>query len=322
MKVKISRISYHLPDRVEGEEELKSDNPDWDMPKIIAKTGIHKRRIASEGETAVDLAYEAANKLFSTNPQREEIDLLILVTQSPDYVLPPSACILQNRLGLSQNCMAFDVNLGCSGFVYALSIAGGLIESGAAHKSLILCADTYSKYIAKTDRTCRPLFSDGAAAVLVEAAAADCVGPFDFGTDGAGYDRLIVKNSGARDVGLARGALEMRGSEVFLFTMRVVPPCINKLLDRAGLTFEDIDLFVFHQASRLVIENLVRTMSLDESKVYTNLESIGNTVSASIPIALKDAEMQKRLKEGDTVMLVGFGVGLSWGATLIKWCAA
>jgi len=322
MKVKISSISYHLPERVEGEDELKSDNPDWDMPKIIEKTGIYKRRIASEGETAVDLAFEAANKLFSADPRREEIDLLILVTQSPDYVLPPSACILQGRLGLSQNCMAFDVNLGCSGFVYALSIAGGLIESGAAHKGLILCADTYSKYIAKNDRTCRPLFSDGAAAVLVEETDADCIGPFDFGTDGAGYDRLIVKNSGARDAGLARGALEMRGSEVFLFTMRVVPPCINKLLERAGLSFQDIDLFVFHQASRLVMENLVRTMSLDESKVYTNIESIGNTVSASIPIALKDAEMQHRLTDGDKVMLVGFGVGLSWGATLIKWSAS
>ena len=323
MKVKISTISYHLPDTIEGVETLQHDNPDWDMPKILDKTGIQNRYISSPNETAVDLAFQAGKKLLENIPQIEEINLLILVTQSPDYVLPTSACILQDRLGLSKNCMAFDVNLGCSGFVYALSIAGSLIESGVAHKGLILCADTYSKYIEKNDRTCRPLFSDGAAAILVESAAMDSIGPFELGTDGAGYDRLIVKHSGARDFGQIenafRGPLEMYGSDVFLFTMRAVPLCISKLLDRTKLTLENIDLFVFHQASKLVIENLIRTMSLDKDKVFTNFENIGNTVSASIPIALKDAETQGRLKEGDTVMLIGFGVGLSWGATLIRW---
>lgn len=323
MKVKISAISYHLPETMEGVDTLQRDNPDWDMPKILDKTGIHNRYISSPGETAVDLAFAAGKKLLGNLTSHEEIDLLILVTQSPDYVLPTSACILQDRLGLSKNCMAFDVNLGCSGFVYALSIAGGLIESGVARKGLILCADTYSKYIGKNDRTCRPLFSDGAAATLVESSATDRIGPFELGTDGSGYDRLIVKHSGAREAGQVadscRGSLEMYGSDVFLFTMRVVPTCINKLLVRTGLTFDNIDLIVFHQASKLVIDNLIRTMSLDTSKVFTNFENIGNTVSASIPIALKDADTQGRLKEGDTVMLVGFGVGLSWGAAVIRW---
>lgn len=327
MKIKISAISYHLPEAVEGVETLQRDNPDWDMPKILDKTGILNRYISTAGETAVDLAFAAGKKLLGTIPNIEEIDLLILVTQSSDYVLPTSACILQDRLGLPKNCMAFDVNLGCSGFVYALSIAGSLIESGVARKGLILCADTYTKYIGKNDRTCRPLFSDGAAATLVESSATDDMGPFELGTDGAGYDRLIVKHGGAREsdrkadqvAAACRGSLEMSGSDVFLFTMRVVPPCINKLLDRTGLTLENIDLFVFHQASKLVIENLIRTLSLDKDKVFTNFENIGNTVSASIPIALKDADTQGRLKEGDTVMLVGFGVGLSWGATLIRW---
>ncbi|MFZ2406730.1 MAG: ketoacyl-ACP synthase III [Methylobacter sp.] len=323
MKIKISNISYHLPDNIEDVETLQRDNPDWDMPKILDKTGIHKRHISSLGDTAVDLAFEAGKKLFVDMPDHEEIDLLILVTQSPDYVLPSSACILQDRLGLSKNCMAFDVNLGCSGFVYALSIAGGLIESGVARKGLILCADTYSKYIEKNDRTCRPIFSDGAAAILVERSDVDCIGPFEFGTDGAGHDRLIVERSGAREADQAgdssRGSLVMHGSDVFLFTMRVVPACVTALLERAGLTLENIDLFVFHQASKLVIDNLIRTLSLDKGKVFTNFENIGNTVSASIPIALKDADMQGRLKEGDTVMLIGFGVGLSWGAMLMRW---
>jgi 3-oxoacyl-[acyl-carrier-protein] synthase-3 len=330
VKVKISSISYHLPDSVEGVETLQRDNPDWDMPKILDKTGIRTRYISSPGETAVDLAFAAGMKLFSTISNYEEIDLLILVTQSPDYVLPTSACILQDRLGLPKNCAAFDVNLGCSGFVYALSIAGSLIESGVARKGLILCADTYSKYIDKNDRTCRPIFSDGAAATLVEGSDDDCMGAFEFGTDGAGYDRLIVKEGGARETGkeanqVAKsclGSLEMSGSDVFLFTMRVVPQCINKLLVRTGLALESIDLIVFHQASKLVIENLIRTLSLDKNKVFTNFENVGNTVSASIPIALKDAETQGRLKNGDRVMLVGFGVGLSWGATLIRWSAA
>ena len=194
------------------------------MPRILEKTGIYQRFISAGGETAVDLAFEAGKKLLADISGREEIDLLILVTQSPDYVLPTSACILQDRLGLSDRCLAFDVNLGCSGFVSALGIAGGLIESGVATKGLILCADTYTKYIDKHDRTCRPLFSDGAAATLLERSDRDGIGPFDFGTDGSGHDCLIVRGSGAREAsqvtGSCRGRLEMRGSDVFLFTMR------------------------------------------------------------------------------------------------------
>ncbi len=325
MKAKISALAYHLPDTMEQADVLQGDNPDWVMPKIMEKTGIHTRYISAQGETAVDLAGAAGEKLFAEIPCREEVDLLVLVTQSPDYVLPTSACILQDRLSLSTGCMAFDVNLGCSGFVYALSIVGGLIESGVAHKGLILCAETYSKYIEKDDRTCRPIFSDGAAAILVEGSKADDMGPFEFGTDGFGYDRLIVRQSGARDTDQPadsqRGSLEMHGSDIFLFTMRVIPQCINKLLERTGRTLPEIDLFVFHQASKLVIDNLIRLMSLDNEKVFVNYDSIGNTVSASIPVALKDASAQGCLKEGDTVMLVGFGVGLSWGATLIRWTA-
>jgi len=326
MKARISAITYHLPDEREGIDTLQFDNPDWDMQKILEKTGILNRYIAAPEETAVDLALQAGKDLLGKIKQFDDIDLLIFVSQSPDYVLPTSSCILQDQLGLSKNCMAFDINLGCSGFIYALSIASSLIESGVAHKGLILCADTYSKYIEKNDRTCRPLFSDGAAAILVECSNTECIGPFELGTDGAGYDRLIVRNSGARKTEqFAEGghrSIEMYGSDVFLFTMRTVPLCINKLFARTGLTFEDVDLIVFHQASKLVIDNLVRTMSLDKSKVFINYENIGNTVSASIPIALKDAEMQGRLKEGNTILLVGFGVGLSWGATLICWASA
>jgi len=323
MKVKISSISYHLPEKTEGLIDLQRDNPDWDMPKLLEKTGIRTRHIASSDQTASDLAYIAAEQLLSDTQIRNQIDLLILVTQSPDYLLPTSACILQDRLRLSQNCMAFDINLGCSGFVSALSVAGGLIESGVINTGLILCADTYSKYIDKHDRACRPIFSDGAAAILVERTAIDSIGPFDFGTDGSGFEHLIVRRGGARDPDKASDhshpILEMHGSDVFVFTMRVVPACIVKLLARAGLNIDQVDLFIFHQASRLVIENLIRLMSLDEKKVFNNHEFIGNTVSATIPIALKDAVANGRLTTGQTVVLVGFGVGLSWSAVVLRW---
>ena len=302
---------------------MQEENPDWNIPAILEKTGINNRFIAAPEETAVDLALTAGKKILRGLPDVATIDLLILVTQSPDYILPTSACILQDKLGLSKSCMAFDINLGCSGFVYALSIASSLIESGVASKGIIICADTYSKYIGRSDRTCRPLFSDGAAATLIEASNLDCVGPFEFGTDGAGYDRLIVKAGGARyGKKLAAGYndfLEMSGSEVFLFTMQAVPRCITKLLERIAVKLEDVDLVMFHQASKLVIDNLIRIMLLDKDKVFTNYQDIGNTVSASIPIGLKDAQTQGRLKDGDTVLIAGFGVGLSWGATLVKW---
>ena len=323
MKVKIDSSAYYLPEKKEDNKDLLLDNPDWDISKISEKTGIYSRSIASPHQTAVDLAFEAGNKLLKDISFKEDIDLIILVTQSPDYVLPTSACILQNQLGLSKKCMAFDINLGCSGFVYAISVAGSLIESGVAKKGLILCSETYTKYIHKNDRTCRPIFSDGASATLLVGSNSDNIGPFVFGTDGSGYEKLIVREGGAREpniiVDSSYGLIEMNGADIFLFTLSSVPACINMLLDKSNLKIEDIDLFVFHQASKLVLENLIRTMSLDKDKVFINLKYVGNTVSASIPIALKDAETQGRLKNGDTIMLVGFGVGLSWGATLTTW---
>ncbi|VVH61808.1 3-oxoacyl-[acyl-carrier-protein] synthase, KASIII (EC [uncultured Gammaproteobacteria bacterium] len=323
MKIKINLSAYYLPEKKEDNRDLKRDNPDWDMSKISEKTGVFIRSIALSHQTAVDLAFEAGSKLLKDLSYKADIDLIILVTQSPDYVLPTSACILQDRLGLSKECMAFDINLGCSGFIYALSVAGSLIESGVAKKSLVLCSDTYTKYIRKNDRTCRTLFSDGASATLLTASDSDDIGPFIFGTDGSGYDKLIVRESGARklseNVDSHYGFLEMSGADVFLFTLSTVPVCVNNLLNKSKLNIEDIDLFVFHQASKLVIENLIRAMSLDKDKVFINLKNIGNTVSASIPIALEDANIQGRLKNGDKIMLVGFGVGLSWGATLITW---
>ncbi|MFH1386135.1 MAG: ketoacyl-ACP synthase III [bacterium] len=317
MKVEIQAIEYYLPEKTEDGKVLKNDNPDWRIDDIEKKTGVYVRHIAEPGQTAVDLALIASEKLFSSVHSRHDIDFIIMVTQSPDYALPTSACILQDRLGIKKDCAAFDVNLGCSGFVYALAIGGSMLEAGIARKGLIVCSETYTKYIDKSDRTCRPLFSDGGAAIVLAQSKADLLGPFELGTDGSGFSSLIVPSSGARKE--EGDKLVMDGAKVFMFTMDRVPKCVNSLLEKAGKTIEDIDLFVFHQASKLVMENIIRRLQLPEEKVFINCQKVGNTVSASIPIALKDAAEQKRLKKGDQVMLIGFGVGLSWGGCLIKW---
>lgn len=320
MKVKIKAIEYYLPPNTKSTESLAKENPDWQIEKIKKKTGIKMRHIADYNQTAVDMAVLSAEKLFSSGVNKEEIDLLILITQSPDYVLPTSACIIQDRLGLKKSCMAFDVNLGCSGFVYGLVIGGSLIESKTGKKGLIICSDTYTKHIDKDDRTCRPLFGDGAAAVLIEDCCDDTLGPFELGTDGSGFRDLIVPSSGSRiSENKEDPKLFMDGAKVFMFTMDAVPKCVNSLLGKANKTIDDVDLFVFHQASKVVLDNIIRRLDIPKDKVFKNYSKIGNTVSASIPIALKDAVNAKKLKKGDRIMLVGFGVGYSWGGCFLEW---
>lgn len=321
MKVSIKAVEYYLPPKTEDGSTLKKDNPDWRIEDIEKKTGVQMRHIADPEQTATDMAELAAGKLFAVGIPKENIDFLVLVTQSPDYTLPTSACILQDRLGLPKSCLAFDVNLGCSGFIYGLAIGGSLIEAGLARRGLLCCSETYSKYIDKADRVCRSLFSDGAAVALLESCDRHDLGPFEMGTDGSGFRNLMVPLSGARMAVTEtdKKRLFMAGADVFMFTMDKVPECVTTLLGKSGKTISDIDCFVFHQASKLVIDNVVRRLELPEEKVFRNYKMIGNTVSASIPIALKEAVSEKKIKKDDLVMLIGFGVGYSWGSCLIKW---
>jgi 3-oxoacyl-[acyl-carrier-protein] synthase-3 len=314
LKTTIKKIEYYLPHITENGQDLLNDNPDWRIEDIQSKTGIYQRHIAIE-EDMIEMARLASEKLFENGVNRDEIDLIILVTQSPAYPLPTSACILHEKLNLKKSCMAFDVNLGCSGFVYALAMCSSLIESGVASSGLIVCSDTYTKYIDSSDRTCRPIFSDGAAAALIAKSLEDRIGPFELGTDGSGAEHLIVKPN-IEDSNLP-DKLYMNGSQVFMFTMNRVPKCVDALVYSSAINLNDIDLFVFHQASKLIIENLTRRLELNEEKVFVNYKNVGNTVSASIPIALKQAYDEKKLRTGDKVMLIGFGVGLSWGACLM-----
>ena len=327
MNVKISHLEYHLPDKVVTNEYLSKVNPEWDFSLIEAKTGIRSRHIAGENEKASDLAVLAAEKIFQkSSAERESIDTVIFCTQSPDFPLPTTACIIQDRLKLQKSVAAFDFNLGCSGFIYGLAISSAMITSGISERVLLLCAETYSKYISDTDRSTRTVFGDGGTAAVIERSnKGQAVGPFVLRSDGKGWDKIIVRQSAAETnmdnivLGNAKQRLYLDGAAILLFSMQRVPECVNELLAKSRRAIDDIDVFIFHQASKIVIDNIVRILSLDDSKVFRGYAEIGNTVSASIPIALKQASEQNRLKEGDLAMLVGFGVGLSWGACLVKW---
>ncbi|MDB9900836.1 ketoacyl-ACP synthase III [Gammaproteobacteria bacterium] len=317
MRVKIEETSYEFGSNLENLDLLKISNPDWDIEKILNTTGINNRHCSTDAETALDLAVEAAKKL---KMQVDDVDLLLFVTQSPEYILPTTACIAQDRLGLNKNIAAFDINLGCSGYVYALSVAGSMMESNQCSKALILCGDTYTKYISINDRTSRPLFSDaGSATILTKSKNDNKIGPFIYGTDGSGADNLIVRNSASKKESTKTKDLYMNGAEVLLFTMANVPNGVSQLLNKASISFEDIDYFLFHQASKVVMNNITRKLNIDEKKFLTNYQQHGNTVSCTIPILLKQKIDAGIVNRGNKLMLFGFGVGYSYGACVIDY---
>lgn len=324
----IKWIEYHLPEKTLNNEELSSLYPAWSPEKIKKKTGIISRHIASSEVCASDLAYEAAIKLFDKKIcQKEEIDFLLFCTQTPDYFLPASACILQDRLGLSRQCGALDLNLGCSGYVYGLGIAKGLIESKQANNVLLLTGDTYSKFLDPHDIGKRTIFGDGASATLVvqQSNSKECFGYIGspiFGTDGSGANNLIVKSGGMRspndNSSLNNKFLYINNEEVLLFIEKNVPQLVEKVLEKANLAKENIDIFIFHQANKYILDLLKEKINLPDTKVYLALENFGNTVSSTIPIALRSAFDEKKITGKETVMIVGFGVGYSWAGTVIK----
>lgn len=331
---KIAGIATHLPDGVLTNDALADAFPEWPADKILGKIGIRERRIAGPEETAGDLACAAIAKLFAqTQRAPGDIDFLILCTQAPDYILPTTACVLQHRLGLPTRIGAIDVNLGCSGFVYGLSLAAGLISAGAARRIVIATADTYSKYINDRDKSVRTLFGDGAAATLVEATdGASGIGPFVFGTDGAGAESLIVPAGGFRlprsdataierqdRTGNVRSADElfMDGAAVMSFTLREVPRAVRELLEKSGTAIDDYDHVVLHQANKFMLDALEKKLALPGGKVPRRFENIGNTVSSTIPFVLASLMEEGALEAGSKIMVIGFGVGLSWAAAAV-----
>lgn len=317
----IGPISVHLPEKVETNEELQAEFPNWDLDLIYSKTGIAKRHIAAPSETAADLGVAACEKLFREHDvDPHSIDFLLLCTQTPDYPLPTTACLMQDRLNLPTTAGAIDFNLGCSGFVYGLSLADGLIRGGK-ERVLLVTAETYSKYIHPTDRSLRTIFGDGAAATLIQASDEPTLSAFQFGTDGSGADTLFVAKGGARPPEEAHkprhrqrwpSDLYMDGPSLISFTVGAVPKLVASILDAAKLTKDDIDLYLFHQATFKMLEQLQERMGLDEQRMPILLRDYGNTVSSTIPILIADMRKQQRIKPEAENLLVGFGVGWSW----------
>lgn len=332
---RIAAIASHLPDERLDNAMLADVFQTWTADKILEKTGIRERRVASPDETALDLGAAAAERLFVEQQiAREDVDFLIFCSQAPDYILPSSACILQDRLGLRRSVGALDINLGCSGFVYGLSIAAGLIAAGSATSVLLVTADTYSKFIHPQDRSVRTLFGDGAAATLIVADDTGAsIGPFVFGTDGSGAKSLIVEAGAARlprseETGgdaedafgniRSRDNLYMDGSAVLNFTLREVPRTWAALKERAGLDNDQVEYVVLHQANRFMLDALVKKLNLPRDKVPYMFEDTGNTVSSTIPFVLEDLMARKAIAIGDKIGLLGFGVGLSWAGGIIQ----
>ena len=329
----IKAVSYYLPETLLDNDELSRVFPEWSVDKISSKVGIISRHIASEDETAGDLAVKAAESLFAEyGIGRDSIDFVLLCTQSPDYFLPTTACIIQDRLRIPQTAGALDFNLGCSGFVYGLALAKGLIAGGMAHNVLLLTAETYSKFIHPSDKGNRSIFGDGAAACLVSESGFAQIGDFVLGTDGSGYAKLIVRDGGARyrapdgkvvqdEAGgeMRDDFLYMNGGDIFNFTLQVIPGLEKQVLQKNGLEKEDIDYFVFHQANKFMLETVRKVCDIAPERFFLNMEQVGNTVSSTIPIALKDCIDNGTITSGMTVMIAGFGVGLSWGGTILKW---
>lgn len=314
--INIAAIEYYLPKNILTNEDISREFPEWSAEKIKTKIGVESRHIADDAETALDLAFEACEKIFK-NYDRSKIDFILFCTQSPDYFLPTTACILQDKLGLSKNIGALDFNLGCSGFVYGLTMAKGLIASGVAKNILLVTAETYSKFLDKNDKSNRTIFGDGAAVTIVEKDESKANYQFSVGTDGSGYNNLIVENGAARNKDL-QPTLFMKGPKIFTFAVENIPMLINDILEKNKAKLEDIDLFVFHQASSYMLNYLRNLCNIPEEKFFVDMKNIGNTVSASIPIALKLAWEKGSIKEGFKVMVVGFGVGYSWGAGILE----
>lgn len=324
MKAQIKAISYYLPSRQYTNVDMGIDHPDWPIDKIEAKTGIVSRHIASRDEFSVDMGICATHKLLEEHDiAANEIDFILFCTQTPKHLIPTNACLIHEALNLDTRVGALDINQGCSGYVYSLMMAESLIVSGRAKNVLLVTADTYTKLIDENDRRLKPLFSDGATASLITRNDNEQSGiqAFEYGTCGDGAEKLISHDAGIK--GLVSGQayqpdLYMNGAAIFNFTLEVIPGLINDLLAKQNLAKADIDHFIFHQANEYMLEHLRQKMQIHSEQFIVDLAETGNAVSSSIPIVLAKQLSAGTIKPGDRIMLVGFGVGLSWCACTIN----
>jgi len=316
--ISITGLGVHVPEKVMTNDDLSKlvdTNDQW----IVERTGIKERRIAADDEALTDICLPAARRaLEMANVDPSSIDLLIVATVTPDMAFPSSAAILADQLGMP-DAAAYDLSAGCTGFVYAIAQAHGMLASGLAKRALVIGADVLSKILDWTDRSTLVLFGDGAGAVVMEEVGQGGFIGFELGADGAGGANLWLPGSGSRTFEDPEKFVKMNGREVFKFATRVMVSSAEAILDECGKTVEDIDVYVPHQANVRIIDHAVKKLGVAPEKTVINVQRYGNTSSGSIPLALADAADDGRLEPGKLVLLTGMGAGLTWGSALIEW---
>jgi len=325
--INIDHIEIYLPAKTVSNADLSKQFPGTSEEDIFRRTGIKTRYVSAEKEISSDLAFNAAEKLLASGDLRNQVDFLIYCSVTFDYSTPSTSCILQDRLGLSRQTGCLDIGYGCSGYTYGLGVAYGLLAGGMAKKILFVTADIPSKVLRHDDLEMRSLFSDIGTASLLTLEKNKSHNQFVFGSDGRGALDIYIERSGFRTptdeeyikkTGLPNGQLLMNGTNIFVFANKTVPKLVEDTLKKNKLTDADIDLYVFHQANGFMLETLRKKMKIPSEKFYVNIDRFGNSVSSTVPVALKTASEEGILKRGMRVMLVGFGVGNSWAATVVE----
>ena len=317
-RVGITGLGVNVPDRVFTNKDLEQyvDTTDeW----IVERTGIRERRFATQEQALTDIAAPAAvAALADAGVEAASIDLIVVATVTPDMMFPTSSALLADSLGMP-DAAAYDLLAGCTGFMYAVAQAYSMVSSGLSKRALVVGGDVLSKILDWSDRSTLVLFGDGAGAVVVEPVAGGGFLGFELGADGGGGKNLWLPGSGSRHFEDADKLVKMNGREVFKFATRVMVSSAQKVLDECGLTVDDVDVYVPHQANKRIIDHAAGKLGIPEEKVVVNVDRYGNTSSGSIPLALADAAADGRLREGELVLMTGMGAGLTWGSALIEW---
>ncbi|MHB8471093.1 MAG: beta-ketoacyl-ACP synthase III [Gaiellaceae bacterium] len=318
LEVSITGLGCKVPDRVVTNADLAQyvdTSDEW----IVERTGIRERRMASKEEALSDIAYPAClDALAQAGLEGKDVDLLIVATVTPDMTFPSTGAILADRLG-AVDAAAYDLSAGCTGFMYALAQAYGMLAAGLAHRALVVGGDLLSRILDWDDRSTLVLFGDGAGAVVLEVVAEQGFLAFELGADGAGGASLWLPGSGSRIFEEPDRYVKMNGREVFKFATRVLVRSAEDILERCGLTIADVDVYVPHQANVRIIDHATRKLGVPSERVVMNVQRYGNTSSGSIPLALADAAADGRLRPGELVLMTGMGAGLTWGSALLRW---